>query len=253
MLNGKKIVVVMPAYNAAATLERTLAEVDTSIVDDIILCDDASKDDTASLAKQLGLRTLVHEQNRGYGGNQKTCYGEALRIGADVVVMLHPDYQYTPKLMTAMASLISCGQFDVVLGSRILSGGALSGGMPTYKYIANRALTAFENILTGAKLSEYHTGYRAFSRQVLERLPLAENSDDFVFDAQMLAQCIYFDFRIGEISCPTRYEQDSSSINFSRSVVYGLGVVGTSLLYRACKLGFLQSAIFDRDGARLTA
>jgi glycosyltransferase involved in cell wall biosynthesis len=253
MLNDKKIVVVMPAYNAASTLERTLAEVDRSVIDEIVLVDDASQDDTAQLARKLGLRTVVHERNRGYGGNQKTCYTEALKTGADVVVMLHPDYQYTPKLLTAMASLISVGQFDVVLGSRILSGGALTGGMPIYKYVANRALTAFENLITGAKLSEYHTGYRAFSRDVLMALPLLENSDDFVFDAQMLAQCIYFGFRIGEISCPTRYEEDSSSINFSRSVVYGLGVVGTSLLYRATKLGLASPTIFNREGQKLAA
>ncbi len=243
----------MPAYNAAATLEQTLAEIDRTVIDDIILVDDASQDGTAQVATRLGLRTLTHKRNRGYGGNQKTCYAEALRTGADVVVMLHPDYQYTPKLLTAMASLISVGQFDVVLGSRILSGGALSGGMPLYKYIANRALTAFENLLTGAKLSEYHTGYRAFGRHVLEALPLLENSDDFVFDAEMLTQCIYFGFRIGEISCPTRYAPDSSSINFSRSLVYGLGVVNTTLLYRAKKLGCLNPPIFNPVGQKLSA
>ena len=251
MLNGKQITVVMPAYNAVTTLERTLAEVDRNVVDEIILVDDCSKDDTATLARKLGLRTIVHERNRGYGGNQKTCYTEALRIGADVVVMLHPDYQYTPKLLTAMASLIAVDQFDVVLGSRILSGGALIGGMPVYKYVANRALTAFENVLTGAKLSEYHTGYRAFSRDVLQTLPLEENSDDFVFDAQMLAQCIYFGYRIGEISCPTRYEADSSSINFQRSVVYGLGVVATSMMFRAAKLGLMQTPIFSDGGRKI--
>jgi len=253
MLNGKKVVVVMPAYNAENTLQRTLAEIDREVIDEVILVDDASKDGTALLAKELGLRTIVHERNRGYGGNQKTCYAAALDTGADVVVMLHPDYQYTPKLLTAMASLICVDQFDVVLGSRILSGGALSGGMPMYKYVANRALTAFENLITGAKLSEYHTGYRAFGRHVLEQLPLLENSDDFVFDAQMLAQCIYFGFRIGEISCPTRYAPDSSSINFMRSVVYGLGVVGTSLLYRSTKLGLTRPAIFDPEGQKLSA
>lgn len=251
MLNGKKIVVVMPAYNAAATLERTLAEIDRTVVDEIILVDDCSRDNTAQLSRRLGLHTLVHEQNRGYGGNQKTCYAEALRLGADVVVMLHPDYQYTPKLLTPMAALIAGGTFDVVLGSRILSGGALAGGMPVYKYVANRALTAFENVLTGAKLSEYHTGYRAFSRAVFELLPLEENSDDFVFDAQMLAQCIYFGFRIGEITCPTRYEPDSSAINFRRSVVYGLGVVGTALSFRATRLGLLRSPVFDPEGRKL--
>ena len=251
MLSGRKITVVMPAYNAAATLERTLGEIDRQVVDDIILVDDASRDDTVEVARRLGLRVLVHDRNRGYGGNQKTCYTEALRTGADVVVMLHPDYQYTPRLITAMASLIAVGEFDVVLGSRILSGGALRGGMPLYKYVANRFLTATENLVTGAKLSEYHTGYRAFSREVLERLPLNENSDDFVFDAQMLAQCLYFGFRVGEVSCPTRYEPDSSSINFRRSVVYGLGVLRVTALFRAARLGLLQSPIFDADGRRL--
>ena len=252
MLSGKKICVVMPAYNAAATLERTLGEIDRAVVDELILVDDASQDATAETARRLGVRTLVHPKNRGYGGNQKTCYTEALRTGADVVVMLHPDYQYTPKLLTAMASLIAVDQFDVVLGSRILSGGARKGGMPLYKYVANRALTALENVLTGAKLSEYHTGYRAFARTVLESLPLHENDDDFVFDAQMLAQCIYFGYRIGEITCPTRYEPDSSSINFRRSVVYGLGVVGVSLQYRATRLGLTHPALFDPSGRRLT-
>lgn len=251
MLDNKKIAVVMPAYNAAATLERTLREINRQIVDEIILVDDASRDDTVAVARRLGLRTLVHDQNRGYGGNQKTCYTEALRSGADVVVMLHPDYQYTPKLVTAIASLIAVGEFDVVLGSRILSGGALKGGMPVYKYVANRLLTATENVVTGAKLSEYHTGYRAFSRQVLTTLPLLENSDDFVFDAQMLAQCLYFGFRVGEVSCPTRYEPDSSSINFRRSVVYGLGVLGVTAQFRAAKLGLTQPTIFDPNGRKL--
>jgi glycosyltransferase involved in cell wall biosynthesis len=250
VLNKKKITVVMPAYNAALTLEKTLREIDRDIVDDIILTDDASRDDTVQVARRLGLHVMEHDHNRGYGGNQKTCYSEALATGADVVIMLHPDYQYTPKLITAMASLIAVDQFDVVLGSRILSGGALRGGMPLYKYVANRFLTATENLITGAKLSEYHTGYRAFSRQVLETLPLEENSDDFVFDSQMLAQCIYFGFRIGEVSCPTRYEPDSSSINFKRSVVYGLGVLGTTALFRACKLGY-PHRLFDSNGKKL--
>jgi glycosyltransferase involved in cell wall biosynthesis len=251
MLDGKKVTVVMPAYNAALTLERTLREINREIVDDIILVDDASNDTTVEIAHRLGLRTIVHDRNRGYGGNQKTCYAEALRTDADVVVMLHPDYQYTPKLLTAVASLIAVDQFDCVLGSRILSGGALKGGMPVYKYVANRALTAIENLVTGAKLSEYHTGYRGFSRKVLETLPLEENSDDFVFDAQMLAQCLYFGFRIGEVSCPTRYEPESSSINFRRSVMYGLGVLGTTALYRACKSGLTSHPIFDPNGRRL--
>jgi len=251
MLEGKRVTVVMPAYNAALTLERTLREGNREVADDSILVDDASHDGTADIARRLGLRTLVHDRNRGYGGNQKTCYTEALRTRADVIVMLHPDYQYTPKLLLAMASLIAVDQFDVVLGSRILSGGALKGGMPLYKYAANRALTAFENLCTGAKLSEYHTGYRAFSRGVLETLPLEENSDDFVFDAQMLAQCIYFGFRVGEVSCPTRYAPDSSSINFRRSLVYGLGVVGVSALFRASKWGLVRSRTFDPAGRRL--
>jgi glycosyltransferase involved in cell wall biosynthesis len=252
MLENKKITVVMPAYNAASTLERTLREINRSVVDEIILVDDASRDGTVEEAKRLGLRTIVHDKNRGYGGNQKTCYTAALQTGADVVVMLHPDYQYTPKLLTAMASLIAVDEFDVVLGSRILSGGALKGGMPVYKYVANRLLTATENVVTGAKLSEYHTGYRAFSREVLTSLPLLENSDDFVFDAQMLAQCLYFGYRVGEVSCPTRYEADSSSINFKRSVVYGLGVLGVTAQFRAAKLGLSHPIIFDPNGRKLS-
>lgn len=251
MLNGKKITVVMPAYKAALTLERTLKELDRSVVDDVILVDDCSPDNTVEVARTLGLRTLVHDKNRGYGGNQKTCYTEALRTGADVVVMLHPDYQYTPKLVPAMASPIAVGEFDVMLASRILSGGALRGGMPMYKYIANRFLTATENWLVDAKLSEYHTGYRAFSREVLETLPLEENSDDFVFDAQMLAQCLYFNFKVGELTCPTRYEADSSSINFRRSVEYGFGVLGVSVQYRLQRLGLLDWAGFKSSGRRL--
>ena len=253
MLNGKKITVVMPAYKAALTLERTIKEIDRSVVDDIIVVDDASPDDTVDVARKLGLRTHVHDRNRGYGGNQKTCYTEALRTGADVVVMLHPDYQYTPKLVPAMASPISVGEFDVMLASRILSGGALRGGMPMYKYVANRFLTATENWLVDAKLSEYHTGYRAFSREVLETLPLEENSDDFVFDAQMLAQCLYFNFRVGELTCPTRYEADSSSINFRRSVEYGFGVLGVSMRYRLQRLGLYDWAGFKVTGRRLQA
>jgi glycosyltransferase involved in cell wall biosynthesis len=252
LIGGKKVVVVMPAYNAAATLERTFRDIDRVVVDEVIVVDDASHDETVRLAQALGLRTRTHERNLGYGGAQKTCYGEALRAGADIVVMLHPDYQYTPRLIPAMTSLIAVGQFDVVLGSRILSGGALNGGMPAYKYIANRLLTFSENLVTGAKLSEYHTGYRAFSRAVLESLPLEENSDDFVFDAEMLAQCIYFGFRVGEVSCPTRYAPDSSSIGLARSLVYGLGVVRVSARFWAARVGFGEGRLFDPGGRRLT-
>ncbi len=233
MLNGLRITVVLPAYNAIRTLERTVAEIPSEIVDDVILTDDASSDGTAELAGQLGLYTIRHDRNRGYGGNQKTCYAAALDRGADIVVMLHPDYQYTPKLIPAMASMIAYGECDVILGSRILGRGALAGGMPLYKYVSNRVLTFAENVLTGQKLSEYHTGYRAWSRAVLERLPLRACSDDFVFDNQMLIQCKRFGFQIGELSCPTRYFPEASSINFTRSLVYGLGVVKTALEYRA--------------------
>jgi glycosyltransferase involved in cell wall biosynthesis len=254
MLNGKKIVVVLPAYNAAKTLRQTVAEIPKDIVDDIILTDDASSDDTVLVAKELGLHTIRHDRNRGYGGNQKTCYTAALARGADIVVMLHPDYQYTPRLVTAMASMISSEQFDVVLGSRILGRGALSGGMPFYKYVANRALTLTQNVLVGQKLSEYHTGYRAWSRTVLERLPLLNCSDDFVFDNQMLAQAIYWGFVIGEISCPTKYFPEASSINFRRSVSYGFGVLRTSVDFRLRRLGLANPAIFsDPPEAHLDA
>jgi glycosyltransferase involved in cell wall biosynthesis len=253
VIEGKRVVVILPAYNAARTLERTLSEVNRHVVDEVIVVDDASHDDTVAVARRLSLPTIVHERNRGYGGNQKTCYRAALATEADVVVMLHPDYQYSPKLLTAMSSLVAIDHYDVVLGSRILSGGALAGGMPLYKYIANRLLTATENVLTGAKLSEYHTGYRAFSRKVLERLPLEENSDDFVFDAEMLAQCIYFGYRIGEVSCPTRYEPDSSSINFQRSVVYGMGVLRVTAELVLARRGLVRRAIFSDEGRRLTA
>jgi len=244
MLNGKKIVVVLPAYNAARTLEMTYREIPFEFVDEVVLVDDASRDDTAELARRLGIHTVVHEKNKGYGGNQKTCYRYALGLGADIVVMLHPDYQYTPKLITAIAAMIAYGEFDAVLASRILGIGALKGGMPLYKYIANRFLTLAENILLGHKLSEYHSGYRAFSRQVLERLPLDANSDDFVFDNEMLAQIIWADFRIGEVSCPTKYFADASSINFRRSVKYGFGVLGTALQFRMAKLGLAAPQIF---------
>jgi glycosyltransferase involved in cell wall biosynthesis len=247
MLNSKKIVLVLPAYNAAKTLEMTYKEIPFEFVDDVVLVDDASRDDTAEVAKRLGIRTIVHEQNKGYGGNQKTCYRTALDLGADIVIMLHPDYQYTPRLITAMAAMIAYGEFDAVLASRILGVGALKGGMPYYKYVANRLLTLVENILLGHKLSEYHTGYRGFSRDILERLPLDRNSDDFVFDNQMIAQIVWFGYRIGEISCPTKYFADASSINFRRSVVYGLGVLGTALQFRLGRMGLGKFAIFSPE------
>lgn len=252
MIHDKKVIVVMPAYNAEQTLEITFKEIPPGFIDEVILVDDASSDHTTELAKKLGIYTIRHPKNRGYGGNQKTCYKEALKRGADVVIMLHPDYQYTPKLLVAMASLVAIGQYDIVLGSRIISGGTLKGGMPYYKYIANRFLTLFENLLLGAKLSEYHTGYRAFSRQVLLELPLEENSDDFVFDNQMLAQALYFGFSIGEISCPTKYFKEASSINLSRSIVYGLGVLKTSVQFVLNKHGIKEYRIFSRDGRKLS-
>lgn len=252
MLNGKKIVVVMPAYNAEKTLKRTYDEIPRDIVDDIMLIDDKSGDNTVGLARSLGIKVFVHDKNLGYGGNQKTCYAQALKAGADVVVMLHPDYQYPPKLITPMAALITSGMFDVVLGSRILGNKAIKGGMPVYKYIANRILTLLENSMIREKLSEYHTGYRAFSREVLASLPLLENSDDFVFDNQMLLQAFYFGYRVGEITCPASYTKDSSSINFSRSVVYGLQVLGTAWKYILGKYGFKTSRIFDKLGNRLS-
>lgn len=243
--------VVLPAYNAGRTLEQTISEIPMHIVDELLLVDDASGDDTVEVAERLGIPYVVHSENRGYGGNQKTCYTEALKRGADIVTMLHPDYQYSPRLIEAMVPLAATGQFDVVLGSRILSEGALAGGMPYYKYVSNRALTAFENIFLGLKLSEYHTGYRTFTRQVLETLPLLECSDDFVFDNQMLAQAAMFGFRIGEISCPTRYFAEASSINFRRSVVYGMGVLSTSLKYRLHKSKLKRNPLFDPGGKKL--
>ncbi|RII25486.1 MAG: glycosyl transferase family 2 [Geobacter sp.] len=245
MLNGKKIVVVMPAYNAEKTLEKTYGEIPMEIVDDVVLVDDASRDRTSEIANRIGIHTIVHENNLGYGGNQKSCYRAALELGADIVIMVHPDYQYTPKLIPAMASMIAYGEFDAVLASRILGIGALEGGMPLYKYVANRFLTLFENLMLGHKLSEYHTGYRAFSREILERLPLENNSNDFVFDNQMLAQIIWFGYRIGELSCPTKYFTDASSINFRRSVIYGLGVLKTSAQFRLQKWGLRASSIFS--------
>lgn len=244
MIGSKRICVVLPAYNAALTLEKTLSEIPNDVVDDILLVDDASTDATVKIAKRLGVFTVAHEENRGYGGNQKTCYRMALERGADIVIMLHPDYQYTPKLIAPMSSLLASGFFDVVLGSRILGVGALVGGMPIYKYISNRLLTFIQNILLGYKISEYHTGYRGFTRQVLEDIPLGTNSNDFLFDNQMLSQCIYRGFRIGEISCPTSYFPEASSINFRRSVTYGLGVLRTSIGFRLACLGFGHHTVF---------
>ena len=246
MIANRKICVVLPAYNAAQTLEMTLREIPNDIVDDIILVDDASTDNTLHLAKSLGVFAVGHDRNQGYGGNQKTCYRLALERGADIVIMLHPDYQYTPKLLFPMASMLCCGLFDVVLGSRVLGIGALAGGMPLYKYVANRALTFVQNILLGYKLSEYHTGYRAFTRAVLEALPLEGNSDDFIFDNQMLSQIIYLGFNVGEISCPAKYFSEASSINFRRSITYGLGVLKTSISFRLARIGFDRGTIFER-------
>ncbi|MBI5888944.1 MAG: glycosyltransferase family 2 protein [Deltaproteobacteria bacterium] len=252
MLHGKKIAVVLPAYHAEKTLLMTYREIPFDVVDEVILVDDHSKDRTVEVGKTLGIKHIVvHEKNKGYGGNQKTCYAEALKLGADIVVMLHPDYQYAPKLITAMASMIASGEYDAVLASRILGRGALAGGMPFYKYAANRFLTFVENILLKEKFSEYHSGYRAFGRNVLETIPLLENSDDFLFDNQMLAQTVYSGFRVGEISCPTKYFPEASSISFKRSVVYGFGVLSTAFKFRLQKLGIKNYAIFDPDGRKL--
>ena len=244
MLLGRQVTVVLPAYNAAQTLERTIAEIPRDVVDEIILTDDFSKDETTSLSRRLGLHTIRHDRNRGYGANQKTCYSAALARGADIVVMLHPDYQYSPRLVTAMASMIASGHYDVVIGSRILGKGALAGGMPVYKYVANRALTFVENVLAAQKLSEYHSGYRAWSRKVLETLPLQRCSDDFVFDNQMLAQILWHGFTIAEVSCPTKYFKEASSINFRRSVKYGLGCLNVATQFRLAKLGWLRPRLF---------
>jgi glycosyltransferase involved in cell wall biosynthesis len=252
MINHKRIAVVMPAYNAERTLEATVGEL-PDLVDIRILVDDHSHDNTAQLARNLGLLVFEHDKNYGYGRNQQTCYREALAAGADVVIMLHPDYQYTPLLITAMASLVAYDVYDVVLGSRIIGGRALRGGMPIYKYVSNRLLTAFENLFLRAKLSEYHTGYRAFRRSVLTELPLLENSDDFVFDNQMVAQCVHFGFRIGEVSCPTKYFEEASSINFRRSVKYGLGVVATTLQFALQQMGLVHLPRFSRNGRKLQA
>jgi len=246
MVNGKKVIVVLPAYNAAKTLEITYKEIDFSIVDEVILVDDLSNDDTIEVGKKLGIKHIVeHEQNKGYGGNQKSCYNKALALGADIVIMLHPDYQYTPKLIPAMANLLASGLYHVVLGSRILGKGALKGGMPMIKYIANRGLTFIQNVLMNAKLSEYHTGYRAFTREVLEAVNYNENSDNFVFDNQMLAQIWYAGYEIAEITCPTKYFDDASSISLKSSSIYGIGVLKTSLQFRLQKWGFMKNIIFD--------
>lgn len=251
MIHGKRVVVVLPAYNAARTLKHTYSELPHEIIDEVILVDDASQDETSKLARDLGITTIVHSRNLGYGGNQKTCYRTALRCGADVVIMVHPDYQYTPALVTAMASMVAHGIYDSVLGSRMLGTSALKGGMPRYKYVANRILTLVQNVMTGRKLSEYHTGYRAFNRKILETLPLDENSNDFVFDNEMLAQIIAFDYTIGEVSCPTRYFEDASSISFPRAVKYGLGVLQVCLKLSLHRIGIRRYRLFERDARRL--
>jgi glycosyltransferase involved in cell wall biosynthesis len=246
MLNGKKIVVVLPAYNAEKTLEQTFNEIPFDLVDEVVLVDDKSRDETLTIASRLGIKHIIqHEQNRGYGGNQKSCYNKALQLGADIVVMLHPDYQYTPKLIPSMVYLIAHNLYHVVLGSRILGNGALKGGMPIYKYIANRLLTFFQNVLVGQKLSEYHTGYRAFSREVLEAVNYEIDSDDFIFDNQMLSQIIFKDYEIAEVTCPTKYFEEASSINFKRSSIYGLGVISVSVRHRLAKWQLLKSPLYE--------
>lgn len=244
MMNGKKVVVVMPAYNAEKTLRQTVAEVDRNIVDEIVLVDDCSKDRTIQIAHELGLHVVAHDRNRGYGGNQKSCYRKALEMGADIVVMVHPDYQYTPKLIGAMVGVLLTDEFDIGLASRILGGGALKGGMPWWKYIANRFLTLVQNLITSMKLSEYHTGYRSFTRKLLTSLPLEANSDDFIFDNQMLLQAHFAGFGIAEITCPTKYFNDASSINFRRSIKYGIGCLWVSVQYLLAKWRVWNNAIF---------
>ena len=245
MKKGKKIVVVLPAYNAALTLKKTYDEIPFDIVDDVVLVDDFSTDNTVEVAKQIGIKHVIrHEKNKGYGGNQKTCYDKALALGADIVIMLHPDYQYTPKLIPSMANIIVNELYEVVLGSRILGKGALQGGMPFYKYIFNRFLTLTENLLLNQKLSEYHTGYRAFSRKILEKINYHVNSDDFVFDNQMLSQIVYAGFEIAEVTCPTKYFKEASSINFKRSMKYGMGVMGVSFLHFFCRAGLMKSELY---------
>jgi len=247
MINGKKILVVLPAYNASKTLKITYEEIDRTLVDDVILVDDASKDNTVAVAKEIGIVHIIcHEKNKGYGGNQKSCYRRALELGADIIIMLHPDYQYTPLLIEAMASIIAKGVYPVVLGSRILGRGALKGGMPYYKYFFNRLLTVSQNLLMRQKLSEYHTGYRAYDRKVLESIPYEDNSDDFVFDNELLGQICYKGYEIAEVTCPTKYFEEASSINFRRSAIYGLGVLGVSLKYFFHKHGFAKYKLFEK-------
>lgn len=251
MYNGKKVIVVLPAYNAAKTLEKTLGEIPRDIVDELILCDDASSDNTAEMAEKLGIQHIIrHEKNTGYGGNQKSLYNKALSLDADIVIMLHPDYQYTPKLIPSMVNILGEGLYDAVLGSRILGKGALKGGMPLYKYIANRLLTAFQNLMVNYKLSEYHTGYRAFSREVLESINYNQNSDDFVFDNEMLSQVIFSGYSIAEISCPTSYFEEASSINFKRSVKYGLGVIRVSLTHFLHRTGLIHSQLYSNSNRK---
>ena len=248
MVQSKKVIVVMPAYNAAKTLVSTYKEIPFDIVDEVLLVDDASTDETAKISQELNIKLIIHPKNLGYGGNQKTCYEEALKAGGDIIIMLHPDYQYTPKLIGAMVYLLNTDEFDVVLGSRILGGKTRSGGMPLYKYISNRVLTLLQNMIMGAKLSEYHTGYRAYTREVLETIPWKDNSDDFVFDNQFLSQAIFAKFRIGEITCPTRYFKEASSINFSRSLKYGIGCLGAAFLFRFQKMGIMKTKLYSKIG-----
>ena len=250
MINNKKVVVIMPAYNAEKTLKQTYDEIYKDFVDEVILVDDNSQDNTKLVSKELNIKTIVHKENKGYGGNQKSCYKAALKSGADIVVMLHPDYQYTPKLIPAIVCMMAFEQYDAVLASRMLGNSALKGGMPFYKFVANKFLTGFENLLTGEKLSEYHTGFRGFTRKVLENLPLADCDDDFIFDNEIIALLFYNNYKIGELSCPTKYFKEASSINFARSCKYGFGVLGVSLLYRLAKMG-LKSKIFKPNAAKL--
>ena len=253
MICGKKVIVVLPAYNAAKTLEKTYRDIDLEVVDEVILVDDASKDNTVEIAKGLGIHVISHDRNKGYGGNQKSCYKQALKMGADIVIMLHPDYQYNPKLIPSMAYLIANDVFHVVLGSRILGDRAMINGMPVYKYIFNRFLTLSQNFIIWEKLSEYHTGYRAFSREVLQKVNFEANSDDFIFDNQMLTQIFYCGYEIGEISCPAKYFEEASSINFSRSLKYGLGVLGNSILFRLNKWKILRSKIYQQPDCLVEA